>query len=304
MRDMLGHDIDFDYVNSCYFYTKKSAPLSVQHATESELEGMSLIESAVQAMQGTPAETKALRAYNRFLESLSNRYDVHNQGWKNIINFRFAAEPIYDPAIFEVLSTACAKKQQVEITYKKPGPGQVAMKRIIDPYCLTRVDSDWFVFAYDYGAKGDRTFIPGRVKAVALTGKTFKRPRSFTLKKRFENCFSIINGKEVHDVKVQFSPVVADYIREKRWGGLQSLTELPDGWVEVHLQVANLGEVQRWLMTYCGEAVILHPPQLDEMVAAAAQKILDTRARRHAQANQPAEPNVVPVPTQSNEEAA
>ena len=47
----------------------------------------------------------------------------------------------------------------------------------------------------------------------------------------------------------------------------------------MHMRLSSLVEVQCWVMNWSGEAVVLHPPQLAEMVLAGAQKILDEQAR-------------------------
>jgi predicted DNA-binding transcriptional regulator YafY len=63
-------------------------------------------------------------------------------------------------------------------------------------------------------------------------------------------------------VVIRFDEWVADYIREKRWHPSQTLRELPDGGVELRLQLSSLTEVQRWILSWGGRARWLSPPEL------------------------------------------
>jgi len=75
-------------------------------------------------------------------------------------------------------------------------------------------------------------------------------------------------------IVIRFNEQVADYIREKRWHDSQRLVELPDGGVELHLKLSSLPEVERWILSWAGNAVAIQPPQLAEMIRKSAENIL------------------------------
>src|SRR5207249_7566165 len=99
------------------------------------------------------------------------------------ISFRTRAEPILDLNIFEALAKATAARQQLEMTYRKPGQKQTE-QRIIDPYHLANINGEWFLFAFDHLRRDIRTFVPARVQSLRRTGKIFRRPQKFSLEKR------------------------------------------------------------------------------------------------------------------------
>ena len=75
---------------------------------------------------------------------------------------------------------------------------------------------------------------------------------------------------------IRFNELVADYIREKRWHPTQRQRNLKDGGVELTMRLDSLNEVQRWVMTWCGNALVIKPPELAKSVREAAQRILKT----------------------------
>jgi predicted DNA-binding transcriptional regulator YafY len=75
-------------------------------------------------------------------------------------------------------------------------------------------------------------------------------------------------------VAIRFAEAVADYIREKKWHDSQELIELKDGGLELRLKLSSLREIERWVLGWGGNAVVLAPPELADMVRSSAEKIL------------------------------
>ena len=73
---------------------------------------------------------------------------------------------------------------------------------------------------------------------------------------------------------IRFAPRAADYIREKKWHPSQTLRDLKDGGAELTMSLSSLAEVQRWVLSWGGEAKVLQPRELAEAVKTAAKRIL------------------------------
>jgi proteasome accessory factor B len=95
--------------------------------------------------------------------------------------------------------------------------------------------------------------------------------------KRLRDSFGIHSDEGRFEVGVRFAPEVADLIREKRWHPSQQLRDLPDGGVELRLKLSSLVEIQRWILGWGGNAVVIRPPELIAAVRDAAQAILRAR---------------------------
>ena len=188
------------------------------------------------------------------------------------ISFRTRAEPVLNLDIFDALARAVAQRQQLELHYRKPG--QPAEKRLVDAYHLANINGEWYLFAFDHARKDLRTFVPARIQSVTPTGKTFERTEKFSLEKRLRDSFGVHAGEGKFEVVLRFTPRAAGYIREKKWHASQTLRDLKDGGAELKMTLSSLAEVQRWVLSWAGEATVLKPRELAESVRAAARKIL------------------------------
>jgi predicted DNA-binding transcriptional regulator YafY len=158
--------------------------------------------------------------------------------------------------------------------YRKPGQRETEI-RIVDPCHLANINGEWFLFAWCHLRKDIRTFAPARIQTVELTGQTFVRPARFSLEKRLRDSFGVQSGHEKHQVVIRFNELVSDYIREKKWHESQRLKELPDGGVELSLNLSGLAEVERWVLSWGGNARVLKPAELAQRVKKSAEHILN-----------------------------
>ena len=189
------------------------------------------------------------------------------------ISFRTRAEPILDLNIFDALGKAVARRQQVELSYRKPGT-KCPEARTVDPYHLANVNGEWFLFAFDHARRQIRKFAPARIQAIKPTGKTFERSKNFSLEKELRDSFGVHSGEGEFEVVIRFNPRAADYIREKRWHESQRLRELKGGGVELKLKLSSLVEIERWILSWAGDAKVLKPRGLADAVRLSARKIL------------------------------
>ena len=177
-----------------------------------------------------------------------------------------------DLGIFDALAKATAARQQLELAYRKPG--QAAPEtRIVDPYHLANINGEWFLFAFDHLRKDIRTFVPARIKTLRPTGKSFERPRKFSLEQRLRGSFGVHSGRGAFEVVIRFDRYAADYIREKKWHEPQRVRELRGGEVEITLTLSSLEEVGRWVLNWGGHAVAVKPRELVEWVQKTAREI-------------------------------
>ncbi|HWC59704.1 MAG TPA: WYL domain-containing protein, partial [Verrucomicrobiae bacterium] len=126
----------------------------------------------------------------------------------------------------------------------------------------------------DQGRKDIRTVAPVRIQSVTQTGKTFERPEKFSLEKRLRDSFGVHSGEGEFDVVIQFNDRVADLVREKKWHESQQLRELKGGGAELKLKLSSLLEIERWVLSWGGDAKVLKPKELADSVRQAAEKIL------------------------------
>ena len=273
MRDRLDLPLEFDRPRNGFCYTQAVSGFPTLQITEGELFALFVAEKALQQYRGTPFERPLVSAFRKMAASLPDTVSLNLADWEQTISFRTSAEPILNLEVFDALAKATTRRRQLELTYRKPGQ-KGTEPRCVDPYHLANINGEWFLFAYCHLRKDIRTFVPARILQVQETGRTFVRPQRFSLERRLRDSFGVQSGQGEFEVVIRFDEFAADYIREKRWHPSQQLLELPEGGVELRLRLSSLVEIQRWILSWGGRAVVVAPRELAAVVAAAAEAVL------------------------------
>jgi len=275
MRDRLNLPLEFNHTHNGFAYTGEVNSFPTMQITEGEIFALVVAEKALQQYRGTSFEKPLLSAIKKMEQALPDTISLNLADIEQTISFRTRAEPILDLKTFDVLARAVSQRQQLELQYRKPG--QKAEARIVDPYHLANINGEWFLFAFDQARKDIRTFAPARIQSVHPTGKTFDRTQKFSLEQRLRDSFGVHSGEGEFEVVLRFNPRAADYIREKKWHPSQTLRDLKDGGAELKMKLSSLAEVQRWVLSWGGDAAVVKPAELAESVRAAARKMLESR---------------------------
>ncbi|MFZ0826642.1 MAG: WYL domain-containing protein [Verrucomicrobiia bacterium] len=274
MRDRLGLPVEYDSARFGYHYTEEVSAFPNIQITEGELFSLIIAEKALQQYRGTNFEKPLLSAIRKMEQSLPDTISLNLADVEHTISFRSRAEPILNLEIFDALAKAAARRQQIELAYRKPGQPRTE-PRFVDPYHLANINGEWYLFAYDHARKDIRTFVPARVRSVKPTGKTFERPLKFSLEKRLRGSFGVHSAEGEYEIMIRFNPRAADYVREKRWHESQRLRELKGGGVELQMKLSSLAEIERWVLSWGGDAKVLKPRELAAAVKSAARKIIE-----------------------------
>ena len=275
MRDRMDLPVEFETAYNGYHYLEEVGQFPTVNITEGELFAMLVAEKAMQQYRGTNFEKPLLSAFRKVTEGLTDTISFNLDDFDSSISFRTSAEPVLNLDVIDALAKAAANNRQLRFNYRKPGASE-AEPRVVDPYHLANINGEWFLFAHCHLRDNIRTFTPARIKGMVETGLSFEPPKKFSLEQRLRGSFAIVTGDEEQEIKIRFNELVADYIREKKWHPTQEQRDLDDGGVELTMRLNSLSEVQRWVMTWCGNAQIIHPPELAKSIREAAEKILET----------------------------
>jgi predicted DNA-binding transcriptional regulator YafY len=275
MRDRLKLPLEFDGARNGWYYTEEVSAFPTLQITEGEIVALVMAEKALKQYRGTSFEKPLLSAIQKMEHALPDTISVSLADLEQSISFQSRIEPILNLDTIDALAKATAARKQIVISYRKPG--QVAAEqRTIDPYHLANINGEWYLFAYDHLRKDIRTFVPARIKSIRQTGVSFKRKENFSLEKRLRDSFGVHSAEGEFHVVLRFNNQVADYIREKRWHESQELKALKDGGVELRMKLSSLSEVERWVLSWGGNATVVQPRELVESVRAAAKKLIAT----------------------------
>ncbi|CAN5304951.1 hypothetical protein BH18ACT14_BH18ACT14_15380 [soil metagenome] len=171
-----------------------------------------------------------------------------------------AAEPAAaatdEEKLIRTLSDAISEHRLVEIEYLKVGE-TTASPRTVEPYRFRRELPHWYVDTWDTTRDAVRSFRLDRMRSAKKQRAGFK-PRPGVAPRGLE---------EARTARVLFSPAVA------RWRLERGAGPLADGSTLEALQVGSADWRVGEILSHCGEAVVLEPPDLRQEVAGRAKAL-------------------------------
>jgi proteasome accessory factor B len=265
MRDQLGLPLEYDpkIYSWRYAYPVKNFP-TVQ-VSEGELLALLVAQKALELYRGTPYHDQLAHAFDKLATGLKDQISFSPAGSLANVSFHQLGPSKSDLKIFEQLSRAVLRGFEIELTYRK-AQSRTAETRRLQPYHLANRENAWYVVGFDQERGALRSFAVSRIERVAITAKRFAKPTEFSAEQYFAASFGAYVGSGEHRVVIRFQPSAAAQIRERFWHESQVTVELPDGGVELRLNLSSLAEVQRWALSWAEQAEVVSPPELRDRV--------------------------------------
>ena len=267
MRDQMDLPIEFDFRRNGFHYTAPVENFPTVQVTEQELIALFVAEKALAQYKGTPFEKPLHAAFQKLTEGLN---DTVSFRWADIdaaISFRSIGTTVADLELFETVSRAVLRSQELELQYRKLGSSKHEPRRL-QPYHLGCIENQWYLLAYDQDRQQMRTFVLARMKEVRPTGKRFSRPADFSVTKHLGDSFGVFNdGGKPQEIRIRFDSFAARLVRERQWHASQKIKELDDGDIELTLKLGNLPEIHRWVLSWGEHARVIAPKELRDRIA-------------------------------------
>lgn len=171
-----------------------------------------------------------------------------------------------------LLTDAWASSHTVVMEYRSSGA--TAAKTVhLDPYLLEPLQSGAYVMGFSHEHGEVRTFKIDRIQHVQLTGEAFDARDVDQIVEQLGHSWGVVyGGDEQYDVTVDFTPAVAQRVRETNWHPAQRLTALQDGGVRLEVRLPSLLEFEPWVRSWGPEALVVGPPELRDKVAHAMKQ--------------------------------
>jgi proteasome accessory factor B len=267
MRDRMDLPIEFDFRRNGFHYTAPVENFPTVQVTEQELIALFVAEKAVAQYKGTPFEKPLHAAFQKLTEGLNDTLSFRWSDLDSAISFRSIGTTVADLELFETVSRAVLRSQELEFQYRKLGSSKHELRRV-QPYHLGCIENQWYLFAYDQDRSQMRTFVLARMKDVHPTSKRFTRPADFSITKHLGDAFGVFNdGGKPQEICIRFDSFAARLVRERWWHASQKIEELDGGDIELTLKLGNLTEIHRWVLSWGEHACVIAPKELRSRVA-------------------------------------
>jgi len=171
-----------------------------------------------------------------------------------------------------VLNDAVLRRRTVAMRYLTGRTGDLS-DRSLDPYRVWYQGGGLYVIGHDHKRDEIRTFAVERIQEASLSDASFEVPGSFDFEAYKSSSFGVMTEPPVA-VRIRFEKSWALHVEEREWHPSQKLERLPDGGVELTIEVGATHDFRNWLLSFGDGAVVLEPPDLREEVAAELERAL------------------------------
>jgi predicted DNA-binding transcriptional regulator YafY len=272
MRDQLNLPIEFDAQIQAYRYTHPVNAFPTVHVTEGELLALLVAQRALQQYRGTPFHRQLEIAFEKLAGGLRDRISFSPADELRAVSFKNIGLGKTDLAVFNALSAAVLRQEEVTFDYRKPGsPGKIP--RRVRPYHLANRENLWYLVGFDLERQALRTYALPRIADVAVTKERFTRPEDFSPEKFFASALGVLGGSGNYQLVIRFAATVAERVREREWHESQEMRELPDGGLEVRMRLGALLEVEQWVLGWGAAAEVVAPAELRASIRKTVAKL-------------------------------
>ncbi len=173
----------------------------------------------------------------------------------------------------EMLRRAAREHRQVRMAYLGRSQSEPVL-RDLDPYALVHRWGWWYVVGYCHMRRAARTFRVDRIRELAVLPEKFEPPTDFNLQAYLENETQI---QPSVTARLRFAPEAAQAVRESRayW---ETVEEQPDGSLVVAYAAPALEWAASTALAYGPVVEVLEPPELCQMVAQWAARVIEMYA--------------------------
>ena len=148
--------------------------------------------------------------------------------------------------------------------YRTGRTGEVRVREL-DPYRVWYRNGGLYVVGHDHLSGELRTFAVNRIQEIDLLQEKFEVSEDFDFEAFTASAFGVIS-EAVARVRIRFEKAWRSHVEEHSWHESQQLVELPDGRIELIMEVGGTPEIRNWVLSFGSGAEVLEPEPLRDEV--------------------------------------
>jgi len=242
--------------------------------TPDELLALAFSEDLLKTLEGTVFHDSIRAALTKiraglgpelsgYLERLSDGFRVLPGPHKRYEAFRDT---------IRTLNEGVLEGETLEMRYRTGRTGEETTRRI-DPYKVWYHGGALYVIGLDHRSSEIRTFSIDRIQQIEGTGKSFAVDADFDFDAYTASSFGVVADPAVA-VRIRFTTDWASYVDEREWHASQSTRRLPDGHLELSMEVGATQELANWILSFGAGAEVLEPASLRKEIHASLEAAL------------------------------
>jgi len=178
--------------------------------------------------------------------------------------------------ILSALNRAICEHRMLQIQYRRHGKRKET--RILEPHILILYQGSLFLLATLADSENDRSyrqFKLDRITQVKLLDRRFSPPENFDPQKLFASSIGVWMGAATESFRIRFTAAVAQWVIETPFHARQTVTELPDGMLEVTIPSAHEPEIIARVLSLGENAEVLEPASSREKIRNRLKSMLE-----------------------------
>lgn len=276
MRDRMGLPIEYDQVNFGFFYSEPVTSFPNLKVSVGEVMALFVAQKALTQYKGTSFEKPLRAAFQKLTEALHEEFSFNVGDLETAISFKGIGMSVSDIELFEIVSKTVLRSSELDFEYKKLASNRHEGRRV-QPYHLGCIENQWYLFAFDVSRQQLRTFVLSRMRNARDTKLKFTKPQDFSIDNHLSGSFGVFKSSRAarQTVRIEFDAFASRLVAERQWHPTQKIKNLGNGGLELSLQLGNLEEIERWVLSWGAHARVIGPKALVQRVRQAAQSLLE-----------------------------
>jgi predicted DNA-binding transcriptional regulator YafY len=274
MQSQWNAPIAFSKKHNGWYYASQSFSLPSQQLTKDQLMAMFVAQQSLQQNPSSPLNDSLSRAVEALVGMLPEIASVVRNEAKATHSVHQSSLPFESVQSFAELTKALLEQRSIRIIYRSATrSGETS--RIVDPWHVSCINGAWYLFGWCHLRRELRMFSLTRLQEIEVLDESFERPRDFSLTDTLGGAFQVYCEPKgpVHEISLRCNADVSRFIRERCWHPSQTIEEVADGSIVLHLKLKSLIEIARWIQSW-GEGIeVIEPETLRDMIYQRAQSM-------------------------------
>lgn len=280
MRDEMGLPFEYDQEDYGWILTGVQKYFTIIAGNTSEdLVALLLAMKALEALPHTPLAMSLNCEFNRVTDTLRERITLSRFPFDQAVSVIEPGTVPVNVLQFERIVDAVLGSYEIHFDYLKFKAKEKEHRRM-QPYHLAWREGCWYIIGIDVAKKEVRNFALQRMTGLQTSKKAvFKRSDDFDLSKHLGNFGIWGNTREDgsnYQIQIRFTGYAAQLVSERHWHPSEKIKSVKkdNSVIELSLELGDLREITRWVLSWGGEAKVLAPGELKAAVEKEAQRIL------------------------------
>lgn len=209
------------------------------------------------------------------LNNLINIYLSYNK-YETVKSIKLIKKKFGDKtlSVFVKIVKAINNRQIIEIKYKKPDSDSITSKNIL-PLSIIRTSRNIYLLGLENSNNNTiKIFSFDKIYAIEFTKKKSDIKNLPDLTEYFKTVWGIYVGGKLYKVKIQFPKDIGEQIKDNVYIETQKFYQYNDKYIlEMNVRLSN--ELISWIMGWGGDAKVLEPQELIDLIKLKANKILE-----------------------------